>query len=187
MKYPMLILLVALFTLSLSAQERNSLPEPFTEASVQMHRDMLQRFERLQYRIEQAFARGDDQSIQATKPLILKLVDQWLAETARMRPILERRINEVDGRADAAEKKARLQQLASLDLQTNRLKQLRNGFAAWDYSTRPQHAARSKANLVYLREMAETCDKIVALEARVTGSMQGSARSESGARELRGQ
>lgn len=158
------------------------MPEPFTEASVQMHRDMAKRFARLQYRFEQAFAQGDDQTLQATKPLILNLTDRWLEETARMRPVLERRINEVDGRAQPAEKKARLQALASLDLQVNRLKQLRDGFAAWNYSTRPQHQARSKANLVYLREMGETFDKIVALEARAMATDQNAARSEGGTR-----
>lgn len=187
MKHSLFTLLVALSAVSLCAQERSSMPEPFTEASVQMHRDMAKRYARLQYRFEQAFEQGDDQSLQATKPLILKLADRWLEEAARMRPLLERQINEVDGRAHPDEKRARLQALASLDLQVNRLKQLRDGFAAWDYSTRPQHQARSKANLVYLREMGETFDKIVALETRVMDSGQGSARSEGARRVPSGQ
>ncbi len=163
------------------------MPEPFTEASLQMHRDMAKRFERLQYRFEQAFAQGDDQTLQATQPLILKLTDRWLEETARMRPVLERRINEVDGRARPEEKRARLQTLASFDLQVNRLTQLRDGFAAWSYSTRPQHQARSKANLVYLREMGETLGKIVALEERVMDASEDAARSEGSTRMPRGQ
>ncbi len=167
MNYLLATLFAALCTAGLWAQTRLSRPEPFTPASVQMHRDMAARFDKLAQRFRAAFSHEDAHSLGSLKTELLQLLDEWWAEAARMRPALEQRAREVDGRAQPQRKQQYLQHVASFRLQAERLEQLRDAFAAWQYSTLPQHEARSRANLAYLGELSETFQKMIGLEAQL--------------------
>lgn len=177
MNYLFVALFATLCTAGLQAQVRAAQPEPCTPASIQMHRDMATRFDKLGWRFRTAFSRKDTRSLEVLKSELLQLLDAWSTEVERMRLTIEQRVREVDGRAQPQRKQQYLQYLAGVRTQAARLEQLRGAFAAWQYSTLPQHEARSSANLAYLDELSETFEKLIGLEAQLAAP-QSALRSK---------